>query len=108
MRKNKFITALLAAIMITAAFLMPITAYANDEPGDPVITFDIEGLDGLELVELLEAFTIAELIEMFGSMDFTGFDISDFDSFFNEEPSEESAIPDNLARRSGFCFGFSL
>ena len=87
--RNKFITALLAAFMIMAAFLMPITAYATEIPDDPetinsedyveddpTAVSDSEELDGLDL---------SELLELFGA-----FDMSEF-----EDETPESAIPDN-------------
>jgi hypothetical protein len=96
-KKNKCITALLAAFMIMAAFFTPMTAYAN-EYGEPdtvygeeydISAFDFGGMDlnDLTILELLESFTVSELMEMFGS-----FDISDFDF---DDPFNESAIPDN-------------
>ena len=96
-KKNKAITALLAAFMIMAVFITPITAYANEdgEPDDPVIAYgeeesapvyDLEDLGELNLNELFEAFTVSELLEMFSM--FGGMEFDD------DEPNE-SAIPDN-------------
>jgi len=91
-KRNKCITALLAAFMILAAFLMPITAYANELPddpetvydedyveGDPTDESDLEELDGLDLIKLLELFA--------------AFGTSDFEDW--EDPPNESAIPDD-------------
>ena len=95
MRKNKFITALLAAIMITAAFFTPMTAYANEDGGEHdtvygedgyITVWDFDDLGGLSLIELLEQFTVGELMEMFGAFDISGFDFDD--------PPNESAVPD--------------
>jgi hypothetical protein len=92
MSKSKtLITTLLAAFMMMAAFFTPMTAYA-EEPDDPVTTFDfegIEGFDGQDLSELLDSFTLDELLEMFGSLDFSDFDI---ENYLNETPTPE---PDN-------------
>jgi len=83
-KRNKCITALLAAFMILAAFLMPMTAYANEIPDDPETIYgeddptavpDVEELDRMDLIKLLELFA--------------AFGMSDF------EDCEESAIPDD-------------
>ena len=94
-KKNKFITALLAAFMIMAAFFTPMTAYANEDGGEHdtvygedgyITVWDFDDLGGLSLIELLEQFTVGEMIEMFGAFDISGFDFDD--------PPNESAVPD--------------
>jgi len=63
MRKRKLITALLAAVMIMAAFLTPMTAYAAEPPELPpnLTMSDIEKMD---LGELMEYFTLTEILNL--------------------------------------------
>ena len=73
MRKNKIIIPMLAAFMLTAAFFMPITAYANEEPDE---LFDDYGEHGE-----YEDITVSDMDET---------DLSEL-----LEPSSVSAIPDD-------------
>ena len=90
-KKSKFITALLAAVMILAVFLSPMTAYANEDTGEPISEYGeddsktVYDTGELNLNELLESFSPAELMAIFSMMEMSG---------FNDEP-DESAIPDN-------------
>jgi len=71
MLHKKIITALLAAVMMMAAFLTPMAAYAAEPPELPpnLTMSDIEKMD---LGELLEYFTLTEILNLFSVFNITG------------------------------------
>ena len=98
MKTRKIITALLAAVMVTAAFLMPMTAYAAEPPELPP-NLTMSDIENMELGELLEYFTLTEILNLFSVFNITG-DGTDIENEPDPpvseptDPPEESAIPD--------------